>query len=59
MSEGSAKFFREQIARIRRLLSGVTDEPTERALRQLAEEYQARAAEAEREEKRPASPERG
>jgi hypothetical protein len=51
MAERPPEFFRSQIARIRRLLTGVTDQQTVVALNQLAEEYQARAAEAERREK--------
>ena len=44
-----ARFLRAQIARIRRLLlTGVTDAETERALKQLAEEYEVRANQAER-----------
>jgi hypothetical protein len=48
-------FFRAQIARIRRLLSGVTDEQTARSLRELAEEYETRKADAEQKEKPPSS----
>jgi hypothetical protein len=41
-----AGFFRARAARIRQLLlTGVSDEQTERALRQLMEEYEARANE--------------
>src|SRR3954453_7732309 len=43
-----ARFLRAQITRIRRLLDSVTDAETERALKQLAEEYEARAKQAER-----------
>jgi len=44
-----ARFLRAQVARIRRLLfDSVTDAETERALKQLAEEYEALANQAER-----------
>jgi hypothetical protein len=44
-----ARFLRAQVARIRRLLlTTVNDAQTERALKQLAEEYEARATQAER-----------
>jgi hypothetical protein len=44
-----ARFLRAQAARIRRLLlTSVSDAQTERALKQLAEEYEARASQAER-----------
>jgi len=43
----NASFFRSQIARIRRLLTDVTDQQTADGLKQLAEEYEVRAAEAE------------
>jgi hypothetical protein len=47
--DGKAWFFKAQIARIRRLLlTTVNDEQTERALKQLAEEYEARASQEER-----------
>jgi hypothetical protein len=43
-----ARFLRAQVARIRRLLTTVSDAQTERALKQLAEEYEARVNQAER-----------
>src|SRR5690242_12654813 len=47
--DAKAWFFKAQIARIRRLLlTTVNDEQTERALKQLAEEYEARANQEER-----------
>ena len=43
------RFLRAQVARIRRLLlDSVTDAETEQALKQLAEEYEARANQAEK-----------
>jgi hypothetical protein len=51
MPERPPEFFRSQIARINRLLTGVTDHQTMVELKRLAEEYQAKAAEAERREK--------
>lgn len=48
-----ARFLRAQIARIRRLLfTSVNDAETERALNQLAQEYEARADQAERQARR-------
>ena len=47
MAQTTAKFLREQIARIQRLLEDITDARTERALQDLAEEYEARATEQE------------
>jgi hypothetical protein len=47
MAERTPEFFRSQIARIKRLLTGVTDQRTREGLTRLAEEYEARAAEIE------------
>jgi hypothetical protein len=51
MEERTSEFYRSQIARICRLLTDITDRQARDGLRQLAEEYEARAAEAERREK--------
>ena len=54
-----ARFLRAQIARIRRLLfTSVNDAETERALNQLAQEYEARADQAERRREGAAEPTR-
>jgi hypothetical protein len=51
MADRTPEFCRSQIARIHRLLTGVTDQQTADGLKRLAEEYEARTAEAERREK--------
>ena len=51
MTERTPEFYRSQIARIRKLLTGATDRDAVDGLRQLAAEYEARAARAERREK--------
>ena len=51
MAQGSAKFLKDQIARIRRLLAEAWDKKTEGALKELAHEYEVRASELERREK--------
>jgi hypothetical protein len=45
------EFFQSQIARIHRLLTGITDQQAMDGLKLLAEENEAQAAEAERREK--------
>ena len=44
MAQGSAKFLKDQIARIRRLLAEAWDKKTEGALKELAQEYEVRAS---------------
>ena len=51
MAHGSVKFFKDQIVRIRRLLTEAWDKKTEGALKELAHEYEVRASELERREK--------
>ena len=51
MAQGSAKFLKDQIARIRRLLAEAWDKKAEGALKELAHEYEVRASELERREK--------
>ena len=51
MVKRTPEFFRSQIARIRGLLTGITDQQARDGLKRLAEYYEARAAEAERCEK--------
>jgi hypothetical protein len=51
MAHGSVKFFKDQIVRIRRLLTEAWDKKTEGALKELAQEYEVRASELERREK--------
>jgi hypothetical protein len=47
MVDAGLTFLREQAARCRRLAQQVTDDQARKALAELADEYEARAAEAE------------
>ena len=51
MAERTPEFFRSQIARIRGLLTGITDQQARDGLKRLVEKYEAQAAQAERREK--------
>ena len=51
MAERTPEYFRSQIARINRLLTGITDRQVAAGLKRLVDTYEALAAQAERREK--------